>query len=55
MLYKATGDDVKKWFWSLSHVMWADKVTVRKGIGCLPYFIVTGAQLTLPLDIIEAM
>ena len=54
MLYKATGGDVKKWFWSLHHVMWADRVTVRKGTGCLPYFMVTGAQPTLPLDVIEA-
>jgi len=35
--------------------MWADRVTVRKGMGCLPYFMVTGAQPTLPLDVIEAM
>jgi len=35
--------------------MWADRVTVRKGMGCLFYFIVTGVQLTLSLDIIEAI
>ena len=46
MLYKATRGDVKKWFWSLYHVMWADRVTVRKGTGCSPYFMVTRAQPT---------
>ena len=54
MLYKATGGDVKKWFWSLHHVMWADRVTVRKGMSCSSYFMVIGAQPTLPLDVIEA-
>lgn len=34
--------------------MWADRVTVRKGTGCSPYFMITGAHPTLPLDIIEA-
>ena len=54
MLYKATGGEVKKWFWYLHHVMWADRITIRKGSGCSPYFMVTGAHPTLPLDVIEA-
>jgi len=55
MLYKAAKGDVRKWAWYLHHVMWADRITVRKGTGCLPYFMVTGAHPTIPLDIIEAM
>jgi len=55
MLFKATGGEVKKWYWFLHYVTWADRITVRKGMGCSPYFMVTGAQPTLPLDIIEAM
>jgi len=54
MLYKATGGDIKKWFWSLHYIMWADRVTVRKETGCSPYFMVTGAQPTLSLNVIEA-
>ena len=54
MLYKATDGDVKKWYWHLHHVMWADRITIRKGTGCSPYFMVTGAHPTLPLDLIEA-
>ncbi len=54
MLFKATDGDVKKWFWHLHHVMWADRITIRKGTGCSPYFMVTGAHPTLPLDIVEA-
>ncbi|EKM80881.1 hypothetical protein AGABI1DRAFT_36735 [Agaricus bisporus var. burnettii JB137-S8] len=54
MLYKATGGDTKRWFWALHHVAWADRITVRKVTGCSPYFLVTGAQPTIPLDIAEA-
>jgi len=53
MLYKATKGDVRKWAWYLHHVIWTDRITVRKGTGCSPYFIVTGAHPTIPLDMIE--
>jgi hypothetical protein len=54
MLYKATGENPSKWFWFFHHVMWADRITVRKGFGCSPFFMVTGAHPILPLDIQEA-
>lgn len=55
MLYKATGQDhLAKWFWFLAYVLWADRVSTRKGFGCSPFFMVTGAQPVLPLDIQEA-
>ncbi|CAA7260862.1 unnamed protein product [Cyclocybe aegerita] len=54
MLYKATNGEPNKWFWYFHHVMWADRITVRKGTGCSPYFMVTGAHPVLPLDLIEA-
>jgi hypothetical protein len=54
MLYKATGGNPSKWFWFFHHVMWADRVSIRKGLGCSPFFMVTGAHPILPLDIQEA-
>jgi hypothetical protein len=54
MLYKATGGNTSKWFWFFHHVMWADRVSIRKGFGCSPFFMVTGAHPILPLDIQEA-
>jgi hypothetical protein len=54
MLYKATGGNPSKWFWFFHHVMWADRMSVRKGFGCSPFFMVTGAHPILPLDIQEA-
>ena len=54
MLYKATGGNPSKWYWFFHHVMWADRVSIRKGLGCSPFFMVTGAHPILPLDIQEA-
>ena len=53
-LFKATGGDARKWFWFLPQVLWADRITTRRGLGCSPYFAVTGAHPTIPLDIVEA-
>ncbi|KXN86459.1 hypothetical protein AN958_10062, partial [Leucoagaricus sp. SymC.cos] len=53
MLYKATNGDVKKWYWFLHYVMWANRITIRKGTGCSPYFMITSTHPTLPLDIQE--
>jgi hypothetical protein len=54
MLYKATGGNPSKWYWFFYHVMWSDRVSVRKTYGCSPFFMVTGAHPILPLDIQEA-
>src|ERR1700761_6873201 len=53
-MVKATGGNMNKWFWFLPQVIWADRVTVRRGLGCAPYFAVTGCHPVLPLDIVEA-
>src|ERR1700727_802006 len=53
-LYKAAGGDFTKWFYFWYHVMWADRITVRKRLGCSPFFAATGAHPILPLDIVEA-
>ena len=55
MLFKATGAaNVKKWYWFLNAVLWADRVSIRRRTGCSPYFMVTGAHPILPLDATEA-
>jgi hypothetical protein len=53
-LSKACSGDMAKWYWFLPHVLWADRVTIKKGLGCSPYFLVMGAEPVLPLDIVEA-
>ena len=55
MLYKATGPaNTKQWYWFLHAVLWADRVSIRKRLGCSPYFMLTGAHPILPLDAQEA-
>ena len=53
MIWKATGSNPTKWFWFFLHVLWADRITIRKSFGCLLFFITTGVHLILPLDIQE--
>ena len=54
MLWKATGGNPTKWFWFWHHVLWSDRITIRKTYGCSPFFMTTGAHPILPLDIQEA-
>ncbi|KNZ72141.1 hypothetical protein J132_04422 [Termitomyces sp. J132] len=52
-LFKAC-EDCTKWFWFFFHVMWSDHITIWQKFWCSPYFMVTGAHPTLPLDLVEA-
>lgn len=53
-LYKAADGDQTKWSTVAYSVFWADRITVRKRMGCSPYFAVTGTHPLLPFDITEA-
>ena len=53
-LYKAAGGDQTKWSSVAYAVFWADRITVRKRMGCSPYFAATGTHPLLPFDITEA-
>ena len=53
-LFKAASGDAAKWSSVAYSVFWADRVTIRKRLGCSPYFAVTGTHPLLPFDIIEA-
>ena len=51
---KACNGDLSKWYWFLPFALWADRITTRKGMGCSPFFAVTGAHPVIPLDLVEA-
>ena len=53
-LYKAVDGDESKWSLGAHTVFWAERVTVRRRMGCSPYFVITGSHPLLPLDISEA-
>ena len=54
MLFKATGGKTSQWFWYFPHILWADRITARRRFGVSPFFILTGAEPVVPLDIQEA-
>jgi hypothetical protein len=53
-LYKAVDGIESKWSLGTHSVFWAERVTVRRRMGCSPYFAATGSHPLLPLDIAEA-
>ena len=53
-LFKACDGDQSKWSSSAYSVFWAERVTVRRRMGCSPYFATTGTHPLLPFDIAEA-
>ena len=53
-LYKACDGDESKWSSVAYSVFWAERVTVRRRMGCSPYFATTGTHPLLPFDISEA-
>jgi len=53
-LFKLVDGDQSKWSQGAYSVFWADRVTIRRRMGCSPYFAATGTHPILPLDIAEA-
>ena len=53
-LFKACDGNQTKWSSSAYSVFWAERVTVRRRMGCSPYFAATGTHPLLPFDIAEA-
>jgi hypothetical protein len=53
-LFKACDGEQQKWAASAYSVFWAERVTVRRRMGCSPYFATTGTHPLLPFDIVEA-
>ena len=53
-LYKAVDGVQAKWSKGAYLVFWADHITIRRHMGCSPYFAATGTHPILPLDIAEA-
>src|ERR1700677_2974522 len=53
-LFKACDGDQSKWASVAYSVFWAERVTVRRRMGCSPYFATTGTHSLLPFDISEA-
>ena len=53
-LFKACDGDKLRWHSIVTSIMWADRVTVHRCMGCSPYFATTSTHLLLPFDIAKA-
>ena len=53
-LFKACDGEESKWSSVAYSVFWAERVTIRRRMGCSPYFATTGAHPLLLFDISEA-
>jgi hypothetical protein len=53
-LFKAVDGEENKWSQAAYSVFWSERVTVRKCMGCSPYYAATGTHPLIPLDILEA-
>ena len=53
-LMKSAQGTKASWQSRVYAICWADRVTVRKRMGCSPYFAVTGSHPILPFDLVAA-
>jgi hypothetical protein len=53
-IFKACDGDETKWSSIVYSVFWAERVTIKRRMGCSPYFAATGTHPLLPIDIAEA-
>ena len=53
-IFKACDGEESKWSGVAYSVFWAERVTIRRRMGCSPYFAATGTHPLLPIDIAEA-
>jgi hypothetical protein len=53
-IFKACNGNKTKWSSIVYSVFWAEKVTIKRRMGCSPYFAATGTHILLPINIAEA-
>ena len=53
-IFKACDGNESKWSATAYLVFWAEHITIRRRMGCSPYFAATGTHPLLPIDIAEA-
>ena len=54
VLMKAGNGDLRGWHERLPHVMWADRITIRKSTGLSPFYALHGYEPLLPFDVTHA-
>ena len=54
-LIKATNGDISKWLDVAPSVFWAERVTIQKSTGYLPFYLVHGVEPLLPFNLAKAL
>jgi hypothetical protein len=53
-MFKAADGDQNKWSQVAYSVFWSERITIKKRMGCSPFYAATGVHPILPFDIVEA-
>jgi hypothetical protein len=53
-MFKAADGDQNKWSQVAYSVFWSECITIKKHMGCSPFYAATGVHPILPFDIVEA-
>src|SRR6202142_53322 len=53
-LFKTVDGDEKCWSTGAYSIFWAERITIKRSMGCSPYFVATGVHPLIPMDISEA-
>ena len=53
-LYKAADSEQNRWSQVAYSVFWSERITIRKRMGCSPFYVATGVHPILPFDILKA-
>jgi hypothetical protein len=53
-MFKAADGDQNKWLQVTYLVFWSEHITIKKCMGCSPFYTATGVHPILPFDIVEA-
>jgi hypothetical protein len=53
-MFKAADGDQNKWSQVAYSVFWSEHITIKKCMGCSPFYAATGVHPILPFDIVEA-
>ena len=54
VLYKAADSEQNKWLQVAYSVFWSERITIRKRMGCSPFYAATSIHPILPFDILKA-
>ena len=55
IIKRILGENKRAWDSKLPLALWADRVTVKKAIGCAPFDLVYGIQARLPQNNLKEM